>query len=87
MSGKKMVVCCVRDSALGAFAAPMTFVAMGQAQRSFRDEVNRKDSAIFAHPEDYELYLVATFDEDSGEISPCKPECVARAKDLKEMLQ
>lgn len=87
MSGKRLLLCSVRDSAMQAYAPIMTFVAMGQAQRSFRDEVNRKDSAMFAHPEDYELWLVGWFDEDTGVIELVRPECVARAKDLKEMMQ
>lgn len=87
ISGKRMVLCSVRDSAMAAFAPPMTFVAMGQAQRSFRDAVNDKSSGMFVHPEDYELWLIGFFYEDTGEIELVKPECVARAKDVKELLQ
>lgn len=84
MAGKKFLICSVRDSAMQAYAAPMTFVAMGQAQRAFRDEVNRKESQLNAHPEDFELWMIGLFCEDDGTVEPCKPECVARAKDLKE---
>lgn len=87
MTAKRLIVCAVRDSAMMAFAPPMAFIAMGQAQRSFRDEANRKDSAIYAHPEDYELWMLGWFDEDSGRLEPVNPECVCRAKDVKESLQ
>lgn len=82
MSGKKLLLCAVRDGAMQSFAAVMTFVAMGQAQRSFSDEVNRKESSMNAHPEDYELWMVGLYDEDSGRIEPCNPECVCRGKDV-----
>lgn len=79
---KKYILCSVRDSAMAAFAPPMTFVAMGQAQRMFRDEVNRKDGHMYGHPEDYELWLIGEFEEDSATLTPCRPECVCRAKDV-----
>lgn len=84
MTGRKLFLLAVRDSAMQAFAAPMCFPSMGLAQRTFRDEVNRKESQINLHPDDYELYMLGYFDEDSGILEPQRPECVARAKDLKE---
>ena len=83
MSGKNLLLFSVRDSAMGAFAPVMTFVAMGQAQRSFRDEVNRRESGIYAHPEDFELWALGIYDDESGLFEQQDTvRCVARAKDV-----
>lgn len=84
MSGRIFELCAVRDSALAAFASVMTFQTVAAGVRSFRDEVQRAESPMHAHPEDYELWRLGQYDEDTGEITPCRPEMVVRAKDLME---
>ncbi|AXH71838.1 MAG: nonstructural protein [Microviridae sp.] len=82
----KHVVCAVRDSAMGAYMRPFFVPSTGMAVRSFSDEVNRKgeDNAIASHPEDYEIWHVADFDDVSGAFVSPDVGCVrlARAKDL-----
>lgn len=75
-------ICAVRDRAIDAFGQPMFVVAVGQAVRGFRDEVNNKQSAIGMHPEDYDLYEIGEYDDASGMIVPCAPRMVAVGKDL-----
>lgn len=75
----------VKDLAVQAFGQPFFLNSKGEATRSFGDEVNSKDpnSAIAKHPEDYELYEIATWDPQTGKIEPKEaPELVIRAKDL-----
>lgn len=76
----------VFDSALGAYAPPVLVPSKGIAVRSFSDEVNRKDpnNALNAHPEDFELRLLALFDEVAGvfHASPEGIETLARGKDV-----
>ena len=74
----------VKDLAVQAFGIPFLVRAQGEALRSFQDEANRTDekSAIAQHPEDYELYKIASYDDQTGEIKGHEPELVARAKDL-----
>jgi len=74
----------VKDLAVQAFGTPFFVRAKGEAMRSFQDEVNKTaDSAIAAHPEDYELYQLGEYDDQTGTILPQTPELIARAKDLK----
>lgn len=73
----------VRDRATDSFANPFFVPAIGVAIRSFSDEVNRPDSPLNAHPEDYDLYLVGEFDADAGHLAPCDPRQVAIGKDVK----
>lgn len=83
---KKPVVA-VYDSAVGAYASPIVVVSRGVAVRSFTDEVNRADpqNQLHNHPEDFEMRLLAYFDEDTGvfyntESGVAEPLC--RAKDV-----
>lgn len=58
----------VFDKAAGAFMDPFTLPAKGQAIRGFTDAVNDPTSPVHAHPEDYHLFHLGTFNPDSGEI-------------------
>lgn len=63
-----MVIVAVRDRAIDAFMRPFFMQTIGQAVRAFADEINRndKDNALAQHPEDYDLYLLGEFDEQTG---------------------
>lgn len=63
----KFFAVCVRDSAADAYHAPLCFPALGMAERWFRDEC-RSTGELAKHPEDYELFLVGTFDSDTGDL-------------------
>lgn len=81
------VIVSVKDTAAQAFGRPLFVPAIAVAVRSFRDEVNRKDSTddLARHPEDFELYELGSFDDSTGIIELVNPpRLVARAKDLQE---
>lgn len=81
-----LYVCAVRDSAVQAFARPIFVPAIGLAVRSFTDEVNRKsaDNSLNQHPEDFELFVLCSFVEESGVFEPIEggKRCLARGKDV-----
>lgn len=64
----KLVLCTVKDRAADAYGRPMFVPSVGVAIRSFSDEVNRKDSdnQLFNHPDDFDLYELGEFDDNSG---------------------
>lgn len=79
------VIVSLKDTAARLFGAPFIVQAAAQAVRSLRDEVNAKESKsdVRNHPSDFELYEVATFDEDTGIVScHAAPQLLCRAKDL-----
>lgn len=81
-----LAVCAVRDSAMQAFSRPFFVPTTAVATRSFTDEVNRSapDNPMYAHPDDYELHLIAYFDEESGDFTEATDRRVlARGKDVK----
>lgn len=78
------LVVSVRDGATGLYGQPWFVVARGQAIRAFTDEVNRKpgDTDLAKHPEDFELFAVAEFDESTGRFGSLgDPEPLIRGKD------
>lgn len=75
-------VLAVRDRALNAFMQPLFTPAVGVAIRSFSDEVNRQDSPMFSHPEDYDLYDIGLYDDEAGQLQPATPRMVCVGKDV-----
>lgn len=79
-------VCAVFDSAAATYGNPVFTPAVGQVLREFGDQVNGDDkSPLATHPEDFALWLLAVFDDESGTFH--EPDdgkrCLARAQDLK----
>lgn len=82
-----LVIVSVKDTAAQAFGRPIFVPTAAVAMRSFRDEVNRKDSTddMARHPDDFELYEIGVFDDSCGMVTVAdEPRLIARAKDLKE---
>lgn len=74
----------IRDSAASSYGRPFFLPSVGVALRTFGDEVNRADlnNPMYQHPEDFELFHLGEFNDESAEFSVFKiPEQIARAKD------
>lgn len=78
------VIMAIRDSAVGAYQTPFTSPSIGAAIRSFQDAINNPQSGtLHGHPDDYELYHIGIFDDETAKITECEePTMRARAKDL-----
>lgn len=72
------------DRAVEAHAPVMTVSTKNEALRSFRQAVNDKTTPINQNPTDYELYVIGTYNDQTGEIKPVDRELLARAEDHKE---
>lgn len=79
----KYYVCAVRDRAADVYGQPMFFASIGVATRSFADGVNSgdKNSALCQHPEDFDLFLIAMYDDSDGSFVSEKPRQIAIGKD------
>lgn len=77
----------VHDRAADAFGRPIFTATTGQAIRSFQDEINRAapENEMNRHPDDFDLYLLATFDDNSGTFTNVDngPHQLAIGKQLK----
>lgn len=87
----KRAVCAVFDSAIASYGQPFFVPHVGAALRSFVDEVNRKaqDNQLNAHPEDFVLFHLAYFDDETGEFMSTERGVVAlaRGKDVVQGVQ
>lgn len=77
------IICTIKDNAIEAFGPTFEVRAQGEALRMFKDECENPESRINRHPEDFELFKVAMFDDQTGEMQGMKPERIARAIDIK----
>lgn len=75
----------VRDRAADGYGRPIFVPALGQAIRSFQDELNRQapDNEMNRHPDDFDLYHIGEYDDATGEIKPMPPKQIAIGKQLK----
>lgn len=67
MAGRLMM-CSVYDEKVGCFMQPFCVRSRGEAIRGFMDACRDEKMAFHMHPEDYKLYLVGEFLEDSGQL-------------------
>lgn len=65
----KMKVFAIKDRALNAFMQPFFMHTEGQAIRAFQDNINDEKSAAHAHPDDYDLWVLAEFEDSDGRFS------------------
>lgn len=80
----KLVVVSVHDRAADAYAQPQYVAAVGQAIRGFSDQVNGEKSVVSDHPEDFDLYELGVFDDNSGKFELLdSPRIVAIGKDCR----
>lgn len=83
----QLIAVAVHDSAAGVFNRPFFVPSVGLANRSFRDEVNRKatDNPMNQHPYDFTLFHVGFFEDSDGSLQSLpKPVVLARAQDVLE---
>jgi len=48
---------------------PFAVMTIGQAERAFNDACADDGTDLNRHPEDYQLWMVGSFDEFSGEVT------------------
>jgi len=67
----KLIICTVKDRAADAYGRPMFVPSTGVAIRSFSDEINRNnaDNQLYNHPDDFDLYELGEFDDNTGLFS------------------
>lgn len=85
-----MYVYSLRDSASALYGRPFFCVNVGHAVRGFSDQVNTpvvdgQQNDLFNHPDDFELFELGTFDDNTGlHDLYAQPKPVATAKSVKK---
>lgn len=76
----------VKDSVSGTFASPVSFAHENIVIREYKTAINsHPDSIIGANPQDFALYLIGEFDENSGVITSFDPKFIINLNELKEV--
>lgn len=81
----KLHILSVKDNAAQIFGRPFYSQSTGAAIRNFVDEVNRpaEDNQLYKHPEDFDLYSVGTFNDETCEFNLFAfPKVLTRGKDV-----
>lgn len=77
----------VMDVKAKAYNTPFFMAQDGMALRAFGDLVRDPKTSIHAHPEDYSLFHVGSFDDESGiMIAIDAPAYIGKAVDFVEQL-
>mgnify|MGYP000559693749 CR=1 FL=1 len=81
----KLKACSIHDVKAEAWMTPMFFQSSAQAVRSFGDAVRDGTSEFGKHPEDYNLFCVGEFDQDTGEVFGFEPIHLIAGINVKEL--
>jgi len=80
-----LLVFSVFDTKAEAFLRPYCAETRGLALRAFTDAVRDPNHEMHRHAEDYTLFQVASFDQETGKVSPlAAPISIVTAITLKE---
>lgn len=78
----------VLDSKAGFFGQPFFAQNDGSAIRDFSDAVkdgSNPNNMWFKHPEDFSLYCIGVYDNQTAELAPCHPKALITASALKSI--
>lgn len=75
----KLAMFSVYDSAAEAYLQPFFMRTRGEAVRAFIDAVNGGQEAFTAHPGDYTLFYLGTFDQSLAAFEDCEPVSLGNA--------
>ena len=75
-----LVMAAVYDSAVGVYFQPFFARSRAEALRSFSDVANKAGHPFHSHPGDYTLFILATWDEETGRlVQPDSFDCLGTA--------
>ncbi|UDN67835.1 nonstructural protein [robinz microvirus RP_143] len=66
----RQLLCSIYDNAVGAYHVPFACRSKSEAIRTFSDLVQNSETTINKHPEDYHLFCLGAFDDNSGQLEP-----------------
>lgn len=66
----QLVAFAVFDSKVGAFSQPMFAPTKAAGVRMFANIANDRGTAVGANPEDYTLFAIGSFNNETGVLTP-----------------
>lgn len=80
----KVIAFSVYDNKVKVYHTPFFQHHREEAKRMVQKMVNTTDSNIANYPQDFELYELGVFDDDSGKIEFTTPQHVCKCNSLKK---
>ncbi len=77
----------VRDVKVGAYRSPHISEADGKAARDFGAAVRDPASHFFNYPEDFELWKIAEYQDETGQYTNTEHQLIEQAVNVKIRLQ
>lgn len=75
----------IRDSKGEVYNTPFFQKSHGEAERSFRELIKDEKSMVSKYPDDFDLYYLGTYDDQTGVIKPTDtPQHLVKAVALKQ---
>lgn len=74
----------IHDSAAESYNTPFIMPKPAQAQRTFGQMINDEQTQFAVSPADYTLFQVATFDPETGIVTPQTPESLGNGVNFKK---
>ncbi len=75
----KMNIYAIFDTASGTYWKPIYARSDEEIKRSFKGAADNAESDIGAHPEDYSIFRLGTFDDNTAKIQIEDRECIETA--------
>lgn len=77
------IVIVIKDRSIDAYVNLHVVRAEGQAIRQFMDALaDEKTGTLHTHPDDYDLYRIGTYDDNTATLTPETPKKIADGKQL-----
>lgn len=73
---------CIRDIKSNTFNRPFGGLTVEQVKRSIYSSIAQGNSEIAQFPEDFELYLIADFDDKTGVITGQDPVMICNCREI-----
>lgn len=72
----------IRDEATELWGNPVAVNAKAEAVRAFKNAINNPAGDMARDPQDYNLFIIGTFNEETAEINPNVPQRLARGLEM-----
>lgn len=82
----KLKLTSIFDAKLAIFGPPQIALTEAAAIRQFSDDVNNAQGNLSKHPEDYSLWYIGDYDDETASFSQAVPKNLVTASALKSVM-
>lgn len=81
----KLRVYTTHDASIDAYHQPFFARTDVECERMFRESMKRDQASnLFYYPEDFSVYIIGEFDDETGRIVGCEPVCVINGAQMRQ---